>query len=215
MPSIEPFFKAKNEIGSTTQNDVVPATQMADSPRYVELVGRYRSFAKHTAKNLVGLLATLMEAEAVLSTSEFERFCQEVKLAGSTLRKWKSMAKEASRFLPFVDQLPNNWTTLYRLARMKPDKYELVTRDASFGPSMTAKDIDIILHGNREPKGMRFAKLGIPTALSGSQRDDLARDLENLSQKYGIQVRLPAQKSESESSEDSMAPAWLREFQAE
>ena len=99
MPSVEVFMTAKNELVPTTGNEVVPA-QRVDSPKYVELVSRYRSFAKHTAKNLVGLLATLMEAEAVLPTSEFELFCREVKLAGSTLRKWKSMAKKRHDFCP-------------------------------------------------------------------------------------------------------------------
>ena len=113
---------------------VVPNGTEVSSTVHIQLVNQYRTFAKHTAANIIKLAETLVEAEDSLSKRELRQFCEDVGLEydGSTYRKLMKIGKEVSRFEPFVERMPSNWTTVYKLASLDRDKFDQVTRDGRF-----------------------------------------------------------------------------------
>jgi hypothetical protein len=120
-------------------DETVPATSRVD-----ELINRYNSFAKQSAENIIKMAETLVDAER-LSELERHAFCAAVSLSRPTYQKLLKIGQEASRFEPFLEQLPNSWTTLYKLAALEIKQFDRVAHDPQFAPTMTAEELKVIL----------------------------------------------------------------------
>src|SRR5262249_3589166 len=131
-------------------NTEAPAPNGAETSKLSELIKQYLSFGKMSAENFIKKCETLVEVEK-LSDADRRGFCTVVKLeysgSKSTYRKLLKIGQEASRFEPFLDRLPNNWTTLYPLAELDRDKFDRVTQDPRFGPMMTGEELKKIVCG--------------------------------------------------------------------
>ena len=134
--------------------------------KYDELVSRYRRFAKASADNIIKMAEVVYEAEQTLDDDDLKRFCKGVGLEheGSTFRKLKIIGENASRFESCSDRLPNNWTTLYSLARIKPNEFERVVEDERFGPNITAKDVNEILGKGKKSTPAPKAEVSVAAA---------------------------------------------------
>jgi hypothetical protein len=156
-----------NEL--TTANETpsgLPKTGKS-SRTYTKLVEQYKRFAEKSAENIINLAETLVRASSKLSTDTFDRFCNEVRLQkdGSTFRKLMIIGKKISRFKPVLGSLPNNWTTLYKLASISAADFQLVTERDGLSPFMLAKDINLAL--NRSPKAKKMREVDVIIDLSG------------------------------------------------
>jgi hypothetical protein len=173
-----------------TNRPIVADTGSSES--YTELVTQYRQFAKESAENIIKLAETLVRAKAGLSEEDFDRFCKEVHLEkdGSTFRKLMSIGEKISRFAPFFDRLPNNWTTLYKLASIDEEKFQLVTADAArFHPLMTARDIPLIL--GIPPRSRKTQDHDVVIDLNGLDSDrkrEVYQQLQLLKERFGFQL---------------------------
>lgn len=105
-------------------------------------INRYQTFLRKTAESILGLAETLVEAEAELNAVDFLIFCENVGLTKSspTYSKLKQIGENSSRFRPFVDRLPNTWTTIYKLAKLDNDQFVRISDYLS--PFVTSKEID-------------------------------------------------------------------------
>jgi hypothetical protein len=175
-------------IDSNTEVIVQNGTEVATA-KYVGFVQKYMFFARKTAENIIKLAETLVEAKAELTELEFGQFCREVGLdpKGSTFRKLKEIGEKVSRFEPFVEHIPSSWTTIYKLAKLDPDKFDRVMQSGKLSPFMTAEQVDSIISD-------------APSATTGIQRDltiDLSAleknakiaaydEIERLKQKFGF-----------------------------
>ena len=114
-------------------------TLSAEVAHYVD---RYRGFARQTAAGIIGLATTLVEAEEKLSPAEFRIFCELVGIpkGGPVYKKFTKIGEAATRFEPHMEKLPSNWTTIYKLAALPPDKFDHVAQ--SLTPFTTAREID-------------------------------------------------------------------------
>jgi hypothetical protein len=121
-------------------------TLSAEVAHYVD---RYRGFARQTADGIIGLAMTLVEAEEKLSTAEFKIFCELVGIpkGGPVYKKFTKIGEAATRFEPYMEKLPSNWTTVYKLAALPPDKFDRVAQ--SLTPFITAREIDENIELNR------------------------------------------------------------------
>jgi hypothetical protein len=110
--------------------------------RYVE---QYNVLARKTAVSIIGLAKTLVEAEKELNTDDFDIFCDQVGIKGkkATYTKLRTIGMSVSRFDPYLERLPNTWTTLYELAKIAPDQFARIAPDLT--PFTTAKEIDEML----------------------------------------------------------------------
>jgi len=121
---------------------------------YTKLMSEFRAVWKDSAETFIKRAEILKKAKAELGENEldytFEGFCEELGMKPrasskgqlvehSTVKKMLKIGKEASRFYPVLDQLPDNWTTLYELAKLDEDTFNQVIEDERFNPKMTAK----------------------------------------------------------------------------
>ena len=132
----------------TNSNTVTIASQTFPNgnsdikPEILTFIDRYQSFIRKTAESILGLAETLVQAEADLNAVDFLIFCENVGIAkpGSTYSKLKHIGDNIERFRPFLDRLPNTWTTIYKLSKLEADQFARVTDHLS--PFITSKEID-------------------------------------------------------------------------
>jgi hypothetical protein len=170
----------------------VPNGTEISSPTYTALVLKYRTFAKQTAENIIKLAETLLEAKRSLKESELLQFCKEVKLdhEGPTFRKLTKIGEQASRFEPFFDQMPNTWTTIYKLAKLERDTFDKVAHDDRFTPMMKASDVDIIIGGSSRTQIERLSR-DVTIDLRGCDSDkktEICLKVGDLVRQYGFKV---------------------------
>lgn len=170
-------------------NSIVPAAKTGTviTPKVVTYVERYQTFARKTAESIIGLAETLIEAETTLDGVEFSIFCDQVgiKVGDATYSKLRAIGLNASRFNPYLDRLPNAWTTLYKLAKMTPDQFSLVAE--SLTPFTTAKELGFAVTGKAEKKEVDLSiSLG---SLSSEIKSSIYADINELKSRYGFKVK--------------------------
>lgn len=169
----------------------LPATSVPNgtaviNPVVAGFVERYRGFLRATAESLLGISRTLIEAEAKLDLVEFSMFLDEIGLQkdSSTYRKLKSIGESFSKLNPFVERLPNAWTTLYKLSRMEPGDFARVS--SRLTPFITAKEIDELLGPSRK-KNPANTDLSLDVAaLDTVQKSELYEEVKKLKERFGF-----------------------------
>lgn len=129
-------FEQQLVIESMTPAQVINA-------KVIHYVDQYQGFARKTAQSLIALASTLVEAEAALDPVEFGEFCRlvRIEMGGSTYKKMMIIGRAAPRFEPVMDQLPNAWTTLYELAKLKSEPFDKLVTGKQIHPLMTGREV--------------------------------------------------------------------------
>jgi hypothetical protein len=60
-----------------------------------------------------------------------------------------AIGEHALRLEPFIERVPSSRTTLYKLARLKDNEFDRVTKDPAFGCTMTAEQVTRSLASGR------------------------------------------------------------------
>ena len=161
------------------------------SARTDELVQQYRGFAKATAENYMAAVEIVYVAKKELGKERFKVFCQRVHLDpdGSELRKMMVIAKAANKLLSYAERLPSASSTLYKLARCKPDQLKTVADHPRFGKDMTAAEVDRALgreHGNRVDPSilLRLKKLRM------LERQEVAVAIDQLNKRFTGRIKI-------------------------
>ena len=123
-----------------------------------QLVQQYNSCARKSAENFLRLAETLVRAEDELSKRDLGHFCKEVGLeqGGSKYRKLLVIGKQVSRLEPYLKSLPNNWTTLYKLASVEEHEFKLVADSGQLSTETTAEEVKLILNDQPRAKKARI-----------------------------------------------------------
>ena len=111
------------------------------------LAEQYRKFAKASSENILGLAETVYLANRELNLRYLEEFYQEVGLdpKGATARKLKEIGEKLTRFQPYLEKLPNTWTTIYVLAKMHDHDFQRVADSGVLHPFATLKAIEDVV----------------------------------------------------------------------
>ena len=132
----------------TNSNTIAIATQTFPNgnsdikPEILTFIDRYHTFLRKTAESILGLAETLVQAEAELNAVDFLIFCDNVGIVNPspTYSKLKLIGENSDRFRPFLDRLPNTWTTIYKLAKLEANQFARISDCLS--PFITSKEID-------------------------------------------------------------------------
>ena len=133
------------------------------------LAEQYRKFAKASGEDILGLAETVYLANRELNLRFLEEFYQEVGLdpKGTTARKLKEIGEKLTRFQPYLEKLPNTWTTIYVLAKMDDHEFQRVADSGVLHPFVTLKAIeDVVRSKNPERKSTPSTSSSISTRLA-------------------------------------------------
>ena len=105
------------------------------------LADQYRTFAKTSGEDILGLAEIIYIANRELNLRFLEEFYQKVGLdpKGTTARKLKEIGEKLTRFQPYLEKLPNTWTTIYVLAKMDDHEFQRVVE---LGRHASVRDVE-------------------------------------------------------------------------
>jgi hypothetical protein len=106
-------------------------------------------FNRHMKKTVDSILiqAIAVSRSGGLGFEEEEDFHLRVGFAkdSGTCRKWILIGNSITRLRPFMDRLPPNWTTIYKLVSLEPEEFRKLTEDPRFNRKMTGTEMADIL----------------------------------------------------------------------
>lgn len=100
-----------------------------------EYVADFKLYSKKTALSTIKMCRVVYEAQSTLGREGFDKFLDEIGMQASlaTVTKFACIGKVYDRFLPHVDKLPSNWTSLYLVTQIPAEIFErLLQRNMSF-----------------------------------------------------------------------------------
>ena len=94
-------------------------------------------------QGILGLAAVISRVHEDLGERYHDAFYLEINVVkdGLLSRKLKAIGKVKTRFAPFVDRLPNSWTTLYELAVLSSEEFKSVVDSGLLSPFVTSQQI--------------------------------------------------------------------------
>lgn len=155
---------------------------------------KYLAVGGKSAAAVLELAETVWEAGDQLSPRQLRLFYEKVKLdpKGSTVVKLRAIGENADRFKPHLSSMPNNWTSLYRLARIPMADFAALIESKKLHAASTMNDINEAL-GKRTGKARKPLNLviGAGVIVEQSQRAALAQELAALAEKYKAPLSAP------------------------
>lgn len=155
------------------------------------LVKQYNDFAKGSCENIIGLAKTIYLVERELNQRYREQFYAEVRLDpnGSTARKLKKIGEESPRFDPYLDKLPNAWTTLYALAAMESHEFKLVVEAGVLSPFVSLKEIQqVVPRSGGNAKSQLRVSMDLSEVGEFNRRCEFAKKLRDLAEEYHVKL---------------------------
>ena len=163
-----------------------------------DLVREYNTFATKSSENVLGLASTILKVDD-LGRRDREWFYAQVRLdpKGSTARKLRVIGQKLPKFQPYLNILPNTWTTLYELARLEDEDFKTVIDGGVLHPFVTLREIDEV-RGRASPKAKQefrvyfdLNKLGVR-----SRQVELARRLKELAAEFDLELKAPSHEED-------------------
>lgn len=173
---------------TTAQEATTPANSIEG------FVTQYRHYARKTVENIILLGKTICDAEKFLSNKEISEFWTQIGSSpkDSTYRKLKEIGRMDYRLNEHLDILPNNWTTLYELAKIKDEDFTKLIEGKVLHKEVTSKEIKQALDGKehvRVVKNTVFLTLKLE-AKNSEMMFQMEQDLHKIAERYGVAVKI-------------------------
>ena len=156
------------------------------------LVRRYQSFARGSAQNIIELAETVSTAMTDLVGQYRNEFFRQIKLnpESSKVRKLKLIGDHSPRFVPYLEILPSNWTTLYELARLEVEDFKRIVDAGVLTPLATWKEISEPLKADSsEPRSHFPVTFDLESIQVASRRREFLLRFSELAEEFGIEFR--------------------------
>jgi hypothetical protein len=160
-------------------------------PEVAELVKRYRTVWKRTAKDYIDLGVVIADAHDQLGKLRLADFYREIRMEqdGPTSSKLRAIGNARNRFLPLVDKLPNSWTTLYALTKYETDQFNDAVANDRIHPEATWEEIA----GKKRSDGQekrRVLTININN-VGAARRGDFAKRIKELFKEFNLEMQKP------------------------
>ena len=194
-----PAKKTSINLENVTQNldKVFPNGNSIITLKVLDYTNRYNTFLNKTAESILCLTQTVYEAKANLDINEFNAFTKEVGLkSNATISKFIAIGEKYSRLLPYTNNLPCSWTTLYKLARMSQSDFDQV-KDFLFA-EMSITDVQSLLPSSPQKKKFNDKpdfKIYLEL-LNHNEKLEFACKLHKLAKNYKVHMLYPTTLSE-------------------
>lgn len=136
-----------------------------NSPEY--FAEKYRSYGNKTVESILHMAFSVTQAKAE-GKSCFSEFCKLINQdeKGSLIRKFNSIGTKFDFLNTKSEELPSNWTTLYKISTLDVKQIEGLMINGVITPLVTSKEINKAL--NIKPKAKSATKSDNTQAASKS-----------------------------------------------
>lgn len=176
---------------TTPVNTTIATIEVATADEQImHYVSMYRAIARSTAENIIRLGQTVMDASIKLTGSQLDQFLVHVGIDknGSTYRKLRIIGEQADRFLNVLDHLPNNWTTVYALAKMERSDFDRLVEVKALSPMSTMGMIKSSLEPKKEKAKQLTLSISIPSD-TPEHAFQLEQEVKALVEEFGGRMR--------------------------
>ena len=174
-------------------NAIITAQEAAVSINSIEsFVTQYRHYARKTVENIIQLGKTICDAEKFLKKNEFEEFCKQIGSdpKESTFRKLREIGRMDYRFNEHLDILPNSWTTLYQLAKMKDNDFAKLVDNNVLHKDITSKEINQVIEDKKKEKVISSVTLTLTfEATNSASMFQMEQDMLKIAKRYDGKVK--------------------------
>lgn len=138
---------------TTTVQVVAQPPLLAESLNLIGLTDTAKKFAiaivslaKASTENTLAMCEAYYQAKSALG-SEFSALCAAISHDenSSTIKKYILIGRNAERFKPYLDRLPNTWTTLYELTRLDRSEFQQLIEHGKINQLTTGAEVKSIL----------------------------------------------------------------------
>lgn len=166
--------------------------ESGSSPSRVDsYVNKYRSLLKKSGSSIIEQAKMIYEVEGELGDKYTAAFYEKVGLQrnGATVRKLRIIGENFTRFQPYLEKIPNTWTTLYDLARLSTDEFKKVVDAELLTPFVTAQEIRTLLRGRppQDTTPRRRARVSIDLAAANDGKG-LFAEITKLTKQFGVEL---------------------------
>ena len=136
-------------------------------------------------KSVEGILKyglTMVDAKNTLKDLDYQKFLERTHYAekSASVRKWICIGNAYLRLNSIADNLPPNWSTLYKLSSLSVEKFDLLEHRKVLSPTVTAREIDEALSTKTRSK-LKTIKLIL--TFSSDVRPDVLQQIHDLIEK--------------------------------
>lgn len=102
------------------------------------------TLGKKSTEGILKYGLTMLDAKNTLADSDYKKFLDRTNYAekSASVRKWICIGNAYLRLNAIADNLPPNWSTLYKLSSLSVEKFDLLERKNVLSPTVTAREID-------------------------------------------------------------------------
>lgn len=189
---------------STLQKQAPKPTELP--PEIQRYSQEFLSFAKASTQNTIAMCELLNRAKVEFREKEnnnknklFNLLCESVgypKGANDpTIKKYVRIGESAERFKPYIDQLPNSWTTLYEITQLDSKTFDDAIENGTINIKMIGRDVKTLKEINNPKPTKKLAdkskKPAIQITIASDERsqvDALFKELEVLKFSYKLEI---------------------------
>jgi hypothetical protein len=123
-------YAVENEVDNTKAAEAV-----------LSYVNQFSIHTKNTASSYLEMCKVVFDANEVLSQKDFQLFCVTAHIGIAKASKLKLIGKRYETLKQYVDTLPVNWTTLYKLTHLEDERIGELVEEGKLYPEMPTKDL--------------------------------------------------------------------------
>lgn len=194
-----------NYINSVTTFEKKPAP-VELPPEIQRYTQEFLSFAKASTENTIAMCELLNRAKVEFREKEqnnknklFNLLCESIgypKGANDpTIKKYVRIGESAERFRPYIDRLPNSWTTLYEITQLDGKTFDDAIDNGTINIKMIGRDVKTLKQLSNPKAVKKIAdkskKAAIQITIASDERkqiDALYKELEVLKFSYKLEI---------------------------
>lgn len=165
--------------------------------RIEEYVTKMNALSSVSVESILEIGNLMIDAKTELTSNEYQEFLTQTKYAekSASVRKWEVIGKSYLRLKPISSNLPPNWSTIYKLASLKPFQLDLLQKMNILHPSMTAKEIDKELKVSTAKSSLRIT-IQIDVDINQNCANRLLNTLTKVCSQYSCTLKKSAELEE-------------------
>lgn len=177
-------MKTEDIIHGTLSSTAVPELQ----PNVQRFVNRFHAAGKRTVSELLECAAVIAEAHAYLGELLLIEFYQHIRLErdGSTAKKMRKVGENKTRLEPYIERLPNNWTTLYHLVTLKQHEFQKLADSDVLNQFVTLEKIKDQFRTSADVSRQKSQRLVIDLIKVKEGKAEFAKKLKSLLSEYNV-----------------------------
>lgn len=167
---------------------------------------QFLSLAKASTENTVAMCEVLHKAKQEFKEKDeknvlFQELCKNIGYTKGandpTIKKFLRIGESAERFKPYLDRLPNSWTTLYEITQLDDALFERAVEEGAINIKMLGKEVKSLKQANLPasqkliaPEKKPSVQISLPANIDKQTLESFLKEIEVLKFSYKLEIQV-------------------------